>query len=179
MQISLGLHRRGHGFTRLQGLRSRLGSSLCCACLALSVSACSPALDWRDARLASAGLSMLLPCKPQVQDRSVEVQGQPWSATLMACDAAGMTFAALALTGFASLAQAQDYPTKTIRIIAPFPTGTGPDANTREIAAELTKVLGQTVVVKDRVAVAVEATIFGLTVFPSSVHPQSSSTADS
>lgn len=97
MHNSLGLPRRGHGFTRLQGLRSRLGSSLCCACLALSVSACSPALDWRDARLAGAGLSMLLPCKPQVQDRSVEVQGQPWSATLMACDAAGMTFAALAL----------------------------------------------------------------------------------
>jgi tripartite-type tricarboxylate transporter receptor subunit TctC len=47
-------------------------------------------------------------------------------------------------------AQAQDYPSKPIRIIAPFPTGTGPDANTREIAAELTKVLGQTVVVENR-----------------------------
>lgn len=46
--------------------------------------------------------------------------------------------------------QAQDYPNKPIRIIAPFPTGTGPDANTREIAAELTKVLGQTVVVENR-----------------------------
>jgi tripartite-type tricarboxylate transporter receptor subunit TctC len=47
-------------------------------------------------------------------------------------------------------AQAQDYPSKPIRIIAPFPTGTGPDANTREIAAELTTVLGQTVVVENR-----------------------------
>jgi tripartite-type tricarboxylate transporter receptor subunit TctC len=45
---------------------------------------------------------------------------------------------------------AQDYPNKPIRIIAPFPTGTGPDANTREIAAELTKVLGQTVLVENR-----------------------------
>ncbi len=47
-------------------------------------------------------------------------------------------------------AQAQDYPSKAIRIIAPFPVGTGPDANTREIALELTKVLGQPVVVENR-----------------------------
>ncbi len=46
--------------------------------------------------------------------------------------------------------QAQDYPNKAIRIIAPFPVGTGPDANTREIAIELTKVLGQPVVVENR-----------------------------
>jgi tripartite-type tricarboxylate transporter receptor subunit TctC len=45
---------------------------------------------------------------------------------------------------------AQDYPTKPIKIIAPFPPGTGPDANTREIAQELSKVLGQSVVVENR-----------------------------
>lgn len=57
--------------------------------------------------------------------------------------------AALAL--FSALpAIAQDYPTKPIKIIAPFPVGTGPDANTREIAQELGKVLGQTVVVENR-----------------------------
>ena len=44
----------------------------------------------------------------------------------------------------------QDYPNKPIKIIAPFPPGTGPDANTREIAQELTKVLGQSVVVENR-----------------------------
>ena len=49
-----------------------------------------------------------------------------------------------------SAALAQDFPSKPIRIIAPFPTGTGPDANTREIAQELTKVFGQTVVVENR-----------------------------
>lgn len=47
-------------------------------------------------------------------------------------------------------AMAQDYPSKPIRIIAPFPAGTGPDANTREIAAELTKVLGSSVIVENR-----------------------------
>jgi tripartite-type tricarboxylate transporter receptor subunit TctC len=47
-------------------------------------------------------------------------------------------------------AQAQDYPSKPIKIIAPFPVGTGPDANTREIALELSKALGQSVVVENR-----------------------------
>ena len=57
---------------------------------------------------------------------------------------------ALALPLLAAPALAQDYPNKPIRIIAPFPTGTGPDANTREIAAELSKVLGQPVVVENK-----------------------------
>jgi len=43
-----------------------------------------------------------------------------------------------------------DYPSKAVRIIAPFPAGSGPDANTREIAAELTKILGQTFYVENR-----------------------------
>ena len=59
---------------------------------------------------------------------------------------AAVCAALFAVTG----AQAQDYPNKAIRIIAPFPVGTGPDANTREIAIELTKVLGQPVVVENR-----------------------------
>lgn len=45
---------------------------------------------------------------------------------------------------------ADDYPNKPIKIITPFPIGTGPDANTREIALELSKVLGQPVVVDNR-----------------------------
>ncbi|PIT75181.1 tripartite tricarboxylate transporter substrate binding protein [Limnohabitans sp. JirII-31] len=54
-----------------------------------------------------------------------------------------------ALLGMTAV-QAQDYPSKPIRIIAPVPIGTGPDANTREIALELSKVLGQAVVVENR-----------------------------
>ena len=62
----------------------------------------------------------------------------------------GLAVLALALVS-ALPAQAQsDYPNKPIRIIAPFPTGSGPDVNTREIAAELSKVLGQTVVIENR-----------------------------
>jgi tripartite-type tricarboxylate transporter receptor subunit TctC len=62
-----------------------------------------------------------------------------------------MGLATLALALFSALpAVAQDYPNKPIKIIAPFPVGTGPDANTREIAQELTKALGQSVVVENR-----------------------------
>lgn len=62
---------------------------------------------------------------------------------------AGLAALSLALLAAAG-AQAQDYPTKPIRLVAPFPAGSGPDANAREIAAELTKVLGQTVIVENR-----------------------------
>jgi len=61
----------------------------------------------------------------------------------------GLVALALALSS-AFHAMAQDYPSKPIKIIAPFPVGTGPDANTREIALELSKVLGQSVVVENR-----------------------------
>ncbi len=41
-------------------------------------------------------------------------------------------------------------PHQPVRIIAPFPAGSGPDANAREIAAELTKILGQSFFVENR-----------------------------
>jgi tripartite-type tricarboxylate transporter receptor subunit TctC len=47
-------------------------------------------------------------------------------------------------------AQAQDYPSKAIRIILPSPAGSGPDGDTRSFAAELAKVLKQTVLVENR-----------------------------
>lgn len=62
-----------------------------------------------------------------------------------------MGLATVALALFSAWpAMAQDYPNKPIKIIAPFPVGTGPDANTREIALELSKALGQSVVVENR-----------------------------
>lgn len=57
--------------------------------------------------------------------------------------------AAAGLLAGAAWAQA-DYPSKAVRIIAPFPAGSGPDANAREIAAELTKLLGQSFYVENR-----------------------------
>lgn len=62
----------------------------------------------------------------------------------------GLAVLALALTAAAGAQAQSDYPSKPIRIIAPFPAGSGPDVNTREIAAELSKVLGQPVTVENR-----------------------------
>jgi len=59
---------------------------------------------------------------------------------------AALTLVLLSATG----AQAQDYPSRPIRLLAPFPAGSGPDANAREIAGELTKILGQAVIVENR-----------------------------
>lgn len=59
---------------------------------------------------------------------------------------------AIGLLGLASgNALAQDaYPSKPIRLIVPSAAGTGPDANAREIAVELTKAMGQPVYVENR-----------------------------
>ena len=60
-----------------------------------------------------------------------------------------IAFAFVMAAAGAATAQA-DYPSKPVRIIAPFPAGSGPDANAREIAAELTKILGQSFFVENR-----------------------------
>src|SRR5688572_6558128 len=50
----------------------------------------------------------------------------------------------------ATSAAAPTTPARLVSIIAPFPAGSGPDANAGEIAAELTKILGQTFYVENR-----------------------------
>jgi tripartite-type tricarboxylate transporter receptor subunit TctC len=43
-----------------------------------------------------------------------------------------------------------DYPNKPLRFIVPFPTGSGPDANARVLAAALARPLGQQVLIDNR-----------------------------
>lgn len=62
--------------------------------------------------------------------------------------ATGIALAALTLA--TGTLQAQDYPNKPVRIIAPFPPGSGPDVNARELAAKLGPLIGQSVVVENR-----------------------------
>ena len=58
--------------------------------------------------------------------------------------------AALGLGWFAEPASAQQYPTKPVRIITPFPAGSGPDSVLRVVGEKLTKMWGQQVIVENR-----------------------------
>src|SRR4051794_23221146 len=51
---------------------------------------------------------------------------------------------------FCASAPAQDYPSRTIRVIIPLGAGGGGDIFTRALADELQKALGQSVVVENR-----------------------------
>src|SRR6202040_4245310 len=61
-----------------------------------------------------------------------------------------LTAAFAASTAVAHNVQAQAYPNRTIRLIAPFPAGGGTDSAARIIAARLSELLGQQVVVDNR-----------------------------
>ncbi len=56
----------------------------------------------------------------------------------------------LAVACGAPLAQAQQYPTKPVKIITPFPSGSGPDSVLRLIGEKLSKTWGQSIVVENR-----------------------------
>ena len=58
--------------------------------------------------------------------------------------------AALATLALASVAHAQSYPTRTVRVIVPFPPGGPSDVMMRVIAVQLGGALGQTFVVENR-----------------------------
>jgi tripartite-type tricarboxylate transporter receptor subunit TctC len=61
-----------------------------------------------------------------------------------------LTAAFAASSAVAHNVQAQAYPNRTIRLIAPFPAGGGTDSAARIIAARLSELLGQQVVVDNR-----------------------------
>lgn len=62
----------------------------------------------------------------------------------------GAAVAALALSLAGLPAQAQTYPSKVITIIVPFPPGGTTDVTTRVVAAEMSKTLGQPVIVENK-----------------------------
>ncbi len=63
-----------------------------------------------------------------------------------------VSLAAVALVCSAGPVAAQDYPTKTIRMVIPFSAGSGVDAAGRQVAARLAVKLGQQVVVDNQPA---------------------------
>lgn len=59
----------------------------------LLLGACSPTLNWREVRVAEAGLVALLPCKPERTTRTVQMGGQALQMHMVGCEAAGATLA--------------------------------------------------------------------------------------
>src|SRR5262245_24713799 len=51
---------------------------------------------------------------------------------------------------FSAAAAAQAYPNKPVRVITPFPAGSGPDAALRLVGEKLSKGWGQQVVIENR-----------------------------
>jgi tripartite-type tricarboxylate transporter receptor subunit TctC len=63
---------------------------------------------------------------------------------------AALALGAAALVAAAMPAAAQDWPTKPVRIITPFPAGAGPEAVLRMLAEKLQKKWGQPVIVENK-----------------------------
>ncbi|MEO5735681.1 MAG: hypothetical protein ABIN96_04240 [Rubrivivax sp.] len=61
--------------------------------LLLLLPACSPALNWRDVRPVGTALQLQMPCRPNLQARTVSLGGQPVRLQLLVCDADGRTWA--------------------------------------------------------------------------------------
>lgn len=57
------------------------------------LSACGPALNWRDVAIGGTQLVALFPCKPEDTKRTVPLAGVPQAMTMRSCHAAGATFA--------------------------------------------------------------------------------------
>lgn len=64
------------------------------ACLVVvCLTACSPALNWRETPIDASSLVSLFPCKPQKSSRVVALAGKDVELFMASCEAAGVTAA--------------------------------------------------------------------------------------
>ena len=66
--------------------------------LCAGLASCSPALNWREVRHASAPMRVLMPCKPDVAERSIALREQTTVLHMQACSAQGKDFSFAALS---------------------------------------------------------------------------------
>jgi hypothetical protein len=60
--------------------------------LAVALTACTPAFNWRDVSFDQAGVTALLPCKPDRGTRAVQLGGQAVQMSMAGCEAGGAMF---------------------------------------------------------------------------------------
>jgi hypothetical protein len=58
-----------------------------------ALGACSPTFNWRELRPAGTPLQALMPCKPDMAERTVPLDGTPTPMQMHSCDAGSLTFA--------------------------------------------------------------------------------------
>jgi hypothetical protein len=63
------------------------------ALIAVVLSACSPTFNWRELRPEGTPLEALMPCKPEMAERSVPLGGSPTLLHMHSCKTGGLTFA--------------------------------------------------------------------------------------
>lgn len=63
------------------------------ALLAGAATACSPALDWRQARPEGWSVALLMPCRPDAHERQLNLAGAAVVLGMLSCEADGHTFA--------------------------------------------------------------------------------------
>ncbi len=73
--------------------RAHLGRRVPALALAIVAAACSPPLDWREARLDGGRLAVLFPCRPVETARDATLLARPVRMSLQSCRADGSTFA--------------------------------------------------------------------------------------
>lgn len=61
-----------------------------------------------------------------------------------------LALATALLAVFSATAQAQDFPSKPVRVVTPFPAGSGPEVALRLVADKLSKIWGKPVIVDNR-----------------------------
>jgi hypothetical protein len=54
--------------------------------------ACTPSLNWREARPPGSGVAMLFPCRPNQQERAIRIAGAAQRVQMHSCSAAGAAF---------------------------------------------------------------------------------------
>ena len=66
--------------------------------LCAGIASCSPALNWREVRHASAPVRVLMPCKPDVAERNIALREQTTVLHMQACSAQGKDFSFAAMS---------------------------------------------------------------------------------